>query len=202
MKLRIEPRILLGAALVIASVVGVTVLVNALDRTTPVYVADGTIASGQRLAANQLRVVNVNLGDATDQYLTPEDDLSGLLSIQAVPDGEFVSMSAISNSEQRGSAVTVITASGPMPDQSGVGSKVDIWATTPEAMSVVDGISTTTPASADRIVIAAEVVRIPAAEGFAASELHQIEVRVREDQLQALLQAIAADRGLHVVAAG
>ena len=59
-----DPRFAVGLVLVVVSVLGVTLLVAAAERTRPVYAATRTLAAGETVDAKDLAIAQVRLGRA------------------------------------------------------------------------------------------------------------------------------------------
>ena len=90
----LDPRLLIGVALIVASALGTTALVGALTRTVVVYRADGAILAGQRITPARLAPATVRLGDAAGLYLSGALPPDGLVATRAVAAGEMVPRSA------------------------------------------------------------------------------------------------------------
>ena len=89
-----DPRFGLGLVLVVASIVGVSVVVAGSDRTVAVYAARVSLAVGDRLDAADLVETDVRLGAAGELYLTPARiPADGLVVTRTVTAGGLVTAS-------------------------------------------------------------------------------------------------------------
>ena len=68
----VDPRFALGLVLVVASIVGVSVVVAGSDQSIAVYAARGPLAVGDRLDRADLVETRVRLGVAGDLYRSEE----------------------------------------------------------------------------------------------------------------------------------
>src|SRR5690242_7692931 len=91
-----DPRLLVGLVLVLlGTAVGARIVATA-DDTTPIYAASTAIRPGDHLTSDNLRRVDVQLGDQTSRYLSarsvvPDDSYA----MREVPEGELVPTSAV-----------------------------------------------------------------------------------------------------------
>ena len=91
-----DPRLIVGIVLVVASVLMGAVLVQRLSETTSVLVARSAIVPGDPLTAEDLTIVELRLGEQTDQYLgTYEAIPEGAVALRTIRAGELVPISAI-----------------------------------------------------------------------------------------------------------
>lgn len=192
----IDVRFVLGIVLVVASVLGVSALVNSLNRSAPVYVVGTAIATGEPVTLESLRVADLNLGDSVGQYLTPADDLASMIAARPMQPGELVAKTGVTTSLSSDSITTVIAVSGELPSGVDVGRTVDVWA-------APDGSMRTEVAVAPAAVLSGvEVVRIAASDGFAAGTSTTVELRISREKLPAVLLAQSKGLSFTVVAVG
>lgn len=124
-----DPRLLIGLALVAASVVGVVALVSAADETTEVLAAGESLTPGQRVEARDLTVVDVRLGAATGQYLVAgEVPEGGLIVTRSIGEGELVPLDAVGTADSDRLASLVLEVQGSLAASVQPGSVVDVWA--------------------------------------------------------------------------
>jgi hypothetical protein len=99
-----DPRLLVGIVLVLlGTAVGARIIATA-DDTVPMYAAATAIRPGDHLTSDNLRRVDVQLGNETSRYLSarsavPDDSYA----LRDIPEGELVPASAVGN----GGAVAV-----------------------------------------------------------------------------------------------
>src|SRR5688572_28385595 len=92
---RLDPRLIIGIALIAGSTTGVWALVSGLDDSIEVYVARDTITAGSAIEIDDLDVESVRLGSSAAQYLLAGEPAGrGLVATRTVPSGEFVPRSA------------------------------------------------------------------------------------------------------------
>lgn len=124
----LDPRLLVGLLLVIASVSAVVLIVANSERTTPVYAAARALVPGDLITEADLVVTQVRLADAGARYLTgaqlPAD---GLVLTRFVDRGELMPVSALGTVAGSEVATVVIAVAAALPEQVTVGSVVDLW---------------------------------------------------------------------------
>lgn len=91
-----DPRLVIGIVLVlIGTAVGARIIATA-DDTVPMYAASAAIRPGDHLTTDNLRRVDVQLGDESSRYLSarsavPDDSYA----LRDIPEGELVPASAV-----------------------------------------------------------------------------------------------------------
>ena len=90
-----DPRLLVGVLLVLLSVVGVGVLLRAVDTTRPVLVARHALTPGQSVTSDDVAVAHVRIVGAAQPYLSATRPLEGLVVVRPVPPGELVPSAAL-----------------------------------------------------------------------------------------------------------
>src|SRR4051794_26505399 len=90
-----DARFFLGILLIAASVVGVWFVVSASRQTVPVFAATRTIVPGEPVADDDLRLVDVSLGQLEGAYLSAGALEAGLVATRTVTEGELVPQSAV-----------------------------------------------------------------------------------------------------------
>jgi Flp pilus assembly protein CpaB len=119
-----------GLVLVCASVlVGARLLASA-DDTVPVLATRGALAAGQRVGADDLRVVRVRFADAgeADRYLRSDTDLAGSVLRRPLGPGELVPRAALAaGASSRLAELPLSVDRGRVPASVAAGSVVDVW---------------------------------------------------------------------------
>ncbi|TFD88755.1 hypothetical protein E3T61_11455 [Cryobacterium lactosi] len=189
-----DPRFGVGLVLVVASIVGVSVVVAGSDRTVAVYAARVSLAVGDRLDAADLVETDVRLGAAGELYLTPARlPADGLLVTRTVTAGELVPAAAVGSRAGEGVTSLVLELRGRLSAGLEAGSVVDVWSAG-EVESGVFGPPTV-------LVGRAAIVRILEPTGLIQSGGGRaVEVLVPKDKVAAVLEAIANDDALSLVA--
>ncbi|MCS0500244.1 hypothetical protein [Protaetiibacter mangrovi] len=193
----IDIRLLIGLALVVASVAGVVALVGAVDARTPVYAAAGALSPGDRVDDTDLVVRSVSLDGADGLYLrVGELPDGGLVVVQPVRDGELLPLAALGETAGVRSTALVIELGTSPSSAVQAGATVDVWASPADA----DGRGYGAP-----IVLVADaiIVRVVVDDGLVSSSGGgAVEVLVPRSRVARVLQAQAAGDALAVVPAG
>jgi hypothetical protein len=202
-RLWVDPRLLVGLGLVIASVAGVVALVGTADRRVPVYAAAETLAPGAELRDDQLLVRWVALDDADSLYLAASGPpQQGLIIAEVVRRGELVPRAAVATADGSDSTTIVVQVSGGVSESIVPGARVDVWASARVDGAVDAGISGGF-AAPSVLTSDARVVRVTEPDGIVtAADGRSVEVLVPRSRVARLLHAIANGDALAVVAAG
>ncbi|MGR2753223.1 SAF domain-containing protein [Agromyces arachidis] len=191
---RLDPRLLIGLALVVGSTVGVWALVDALDDSREVLVAPQTLTPGTRIDAAALRVESVRLGGLESGYLAPADlPDGGLVVTRTVQAGELVPAASVAAREAGEFAVVVVPSARPLPADVAPGVLVDVW-TAAEVERDVHEPPTV-------LVSGAEVARVVEADGMVTSAGPTVELLIPRDKTAAVLEALAAGDVIDLVPA-
>jgi hypothetical protein len=194
----LDVRLVIGIALVAASVAAVTVLVGAADTRVAVYAAAESLAPGDRVGAADLVERSVALDGAEELYLLV-DDLpdGGFVAAQPVAAGQLVPLSAAGSADGVRATSLVLQLAGPVSTVVETGSLVDVW-----GVALLEQGETGTPlvlASQATVVRVLEDETLIAGSGAASST---VEVLVPRTRVARLLQAIANGDALAVVPSG
>lgn len=193
----LDPRILIGIALIVASALGTTALVGALTRTVVIYRAQGAIVAGDRLTSARLEPATVRLGDAAGLYLSGPIPSGGLIATRTIVSGEMVPRSAVGTSAALNTATVVVDLTSSLASEVAAGSTVDLW-----AAAKVD--STAKQYGAPVVLVTgATVARVVAPGGLITSSTqHSVELQIPRDEVASVLAAQADDARLSAVAVG
>ncbi|HEY0247560.1 MAG TPA: hypothetical protein VGC45_04780 [Gryllotalpicola sp.] len=193
----LEPRFLLGVALVIASVAGVSGLLVASDRTVQVYSARHALAAGDGVTAADLRGVRVRLGPATSAYLAAAPQ-PGAVVTRTIAKGELVPVGALGSATAQRQTSVVVAVDGELPASVDAGGLVDVWA----AQARRDGAEGARFAAPRVLVPHGTVVRVVRDAGLGRSGGVAVEVRVPREATAGLLEAIANGDAVTILPAG
>lgn len=189
-----DTRFFLGLVLIAASVAGVWFVVSSARHTVPVLAAERTLVPGQTLTADDLRTVEVALGDVAATYLQPGELPEGAIAARTVAAGELVPVTALASPDSVRTTTVVIGSSTDVPRSVGPGSVVEIWAAPP-----LDHATYDTP----RILVAdATVVDVEREDGPVSDAAASLEVVIARSDVAATLEAIAGGHALSVVPTG
>ena len=134
----LDLRVVGGVLLLLASVVGVGVVVSSADDTTAMWVATRPLAAGATVTSDDLAVAHVHLGDTTGThaYLPSTTTVAGSVVVRAIGAGELVPAKALAPPESAPPRrlVTVAVERFHLPTDLGAGDVVDVYAV-PDAMN-------------------------------------------------------------------
>lgn len=193
----LDPRILVGIALIVASAFGTTALVAGLTRTTVVYRTHDAIVAGDRITPARLEPATVRLGDAAGLYLAGPLPEGGLVATRTVAAGEMVPRSAVATDAVVGSATVVVDLASALAAGVHTGSTIDLWS--------APKTSTTAKQFGPPVVLVSDAVvsRVVTANGLiSGGGQYSIEVQVPRDEVAAVLAAQAAGARLAAVEVG
>ncbi len=180
----LDPRLLVGALLVAASVAGVSWIVASADRTIAVYAAKTALYPGDRVTASDLAVTRVRLGSEAKRYLTvAELPPGGAVIGRAVGEGELVPSAAVGAAEGSTSAAVVVQLSSPLSGAARAGTAVDLWA--------AERLESSRFGPPAVLVPGATIVRVVEPEGIVADDGVALEVLVPRTSVARLLEAVA-----------
>lgn len=193
-----DPRLIIGVLIVMVSVAGVVALVSSQDRTAPVYAADRTLAVGESLDVESLRVVDVRIEDLSEHYLDAEEELpGGMQLVSVVEEGELVPARAIAEADPQGRQAVTLEIDHTLARGVEPGRHVDVWASS--GPSLAEGESP----EVEQLVGSAEVSGVDETSStFGAQNAVSLELLVAPEELAELLAARSSGWVLSVVPAG
>ena len=194
-RLRLDPRIVLGLVLVAVSTLGVTGVVQGLNRTEPVYRAAGPLVAGAHISAADLVATPVRLGPADPLYLTGPVPADGYVVTRTIAAGEMVPLSALGSASAVDVASVVVDLSTRLSGSIVAGAVVDVWSAPRKPGSATEYAAPVV------LVSGATVVRTIAPQGIVqAAQQNTVELQVPRDDVAAVLQAVADDARISAVA--
>ncbi|SFR99586.1 Chaperone for flagella basal body P-ring formation [Microbacterium sp. cf046] len=186
-----DARFLLGILLVIASVAGVWFVVSASRQTAPAFAANRTIVPGEAISADDVRRVDVSLGQVSDAYLSPDALADGLIATRTIESGELVPDSAVGAAAAVRTTSVVLRSAVDVPGSVRAGSVVEVWAAPLLERGTYD-----TP----RILVAdATVVSVTRDDSMIGGGSAALEIVIPRADVAAALAAMADDSALSVV---
>lgn len=189
---RLDPRLLVGSVLVVASILGVVWVVSAAKQTVAVYVAAAPIAQGDAISTQSLSLVEVPVDRSNDLYLMPDGFTDGeVITTRPIGVGEFVPLSALGAGDAM-SAPVVVSISGALPENVGTGIAVELWAAVP-------GERPGTYEAPGVVVQEAQVVRVLESQQLVNSGQVEVELRIPDSDLAEVLTALTNGARLHIV---
>jgi hypothetical protein len=179
--------------LVVASIAGVWFVVAAARQTVPVLSAARTIVVGETISDDDLRVVEVALGELAGGYLAPGALAGGAVATRTVEAGELVPQTAVGDIAQTRTTSVVVRSTVDIPGSVTTGSVVEVWAAAPLGQGAFD-----TP----RILVAdATVVSVNRDESMMGGGAATLEIVIPRADVPAVLAAMAGESALSVVPA-
>lgn len=189
-----DARFFIGILLIVASIAGVWFVVASARQTAPVFAADRTIVVGETVTADELRVVDVALGQVAQTYLTPDRLGDGMIATRTIEDGELVPASAVGDATASQSTTIVVQSAVDVPASIEPGSTVELW-TAP----VLERGTYDTP----RILIAdATVAAVTRDDTMIGGGSAMLELVIPRADVAAALAEVAAASALSVVPTG
>lgn len=190
-----DPRFAMGLVLVVASVIGVYVIVASADRSTQVYAARTALVAGDSVHADDLVVTTVRLGAIDRLYLSRGALPSrGAVVTRSVAAGELVPASAVSDAQTVSQTSVVLRVQGELAASVVPGSAVDVWS------AALKGQNRYAPPVV--LVGGATVVRVIQSDGLVAQrEGRSVEVRVPGSKVAAVLESLANNDAISLVPA-
>lgn len=187
----LDPRIIIGLLLVIASVVVGARVLGADRQTMGVWSASGPLAAGTVLAAGDLVSVQVNLGASAGGYVGSSNEVNGRVLDRALSPGELLSVDAVAAAAPEQRLMTIPVAQSDMPAGVTHGSVVDVYL-------VRGGETGERVATAARVAegITVQSVSGPSSGGLsgAGSNKSQVTVQLPADVADGLLKQLVTGR--------
>lgn len=190
----VDPRAVVGAGLILASIAGVWFVVEAADQSSPVLVAGATLSVGDTISQGDLEVAHVRLDAADTRYLASVPE-GGLVVTRTVFEGELIPLSAVKAGARVQVRAVVVESATRLPGSVEAGSLVDVWA----AEQQEDG------SFAPPIVVVggASVVDVLEQQGLVTTgAASTVEILVPTGSVALLLAALAGDSAISIVPAG
>jgi hypothetical protein len=133
-----DARFLVGILLIALSIGGVWLVVTAARQTAPVYAATRTIVPGEAVAASDLRVVDVALGQVGGSYLAPAALSEGIVATRTIGEGELVPAEAVGAAADARTTSVVIRTAADVSASIVEGSRVEVWYAPPLDRETLD----------------------------------------------------------------
>lgn len=186
----LDPRLVIGVALVLASLAGVWLVVQQSSSSDRAWAATRTLLPGDTIAAGDVEPVDVRLPQSHERYLDSSVEPIGMLVASTVGEGEVLPVRAVGEGRAVSRSAVVIEVDGALPTAVRAGALVDVWTAAPSD----DGFD-----APSVLVDEAIVVGLVEDDGILASAAAQLELLVPSDATAPLLEAIADEHALSVV---
>jgi hypothetical protein len=188
-----DARFFLGILLVVASVAGVWFVVAASRQTVPAFAASRTIVPGEAISRDDVRLVDVSLGQIGEVYLAEDALADGLVATRTIESGELVPRSAVGEASAVRTTSVVLRSAVDVPGSVGAGSTVEVW-----AAPLIERGSYDAP----RILVAdATVVSVTRDDSMIGGGSATLEVVIPRADVAATLAAMADESALSIVPA-
>ncbi|MET0673754.1 MAG: SAF domain-containing protein [Microbacterium pygmaeum] len=185
-----DMRFFLGIVLVAASVAGVWFVVSASRQTVPVFAAARTIVPGEAVSGDDMRVVDVALGQVGGAYLDADALTDGLVAVRTIESGELVPQSAVGDAAAAHTTSVVLRSAVDVPGSVEAGTVVEVWA----APQIEGGYDE------PRILVAdATVVSVTRDDSMIGAGSAALELVIARSEVAAMLAAMADESALSVV---
>lgn len=185
-----DPRLVIGVVLVLASLAGVWFVVEQSARTETAWAATRTLLPGDTVAPGDVEQVDVRLPQSQDHYLAGGTDPVGMVVASTVGPGEVLPLRALGDARSDDRSAVVIEVAGALPSAVRAGSLVDVWTAAPNE----EGFDA--PAV---LIDGAIVVEVVEDDGIMASAAQQLELLVPTSETARLLEAMSNAHVLSVV---
>lgn len=192
-----DPRLLVGVLLVLGSVVLGARVVAAADDTRPFYAATRALVPGDRVEADDVRVVDVRLQDASAAYLAADTALEpGTVATRTVGEGELLPRAALGTGGDVALQPVGVPVEGAPPTGLVPGAVVDVWVAQPDPERAG---SFTDP---ERLVQGATVAEVTdAGSALGSTGATTVQVLLGQEALAEVLGAVANDAVVSLVLA-
>ena len=183
-----DPRLLVGAVLVVASVIGMVLVIGASDNTIAVWSVRDDVPSGSPVSKDDVVAIGVQLPDI-GPYLPAETAVpEGMVAARDFAAGELLTTVGLKQAGDLGGVrvVTLPVLRNQMPADLAVGDRVDVY--------VVERGSAGEPAGSPRLVFGSAVVADVDDDGgaFGGTSLETgVALSVPEDEVAAIVDAQA-----------
>lgn len=188
-----DPRLLIGIVLVLVSVLAGMLVISRLAATTTVLVARSDVVLGDELDPGDFSAVQLRLGEQTGRYASsPEQIPEGAVATETVRAGELLPLAVIGQGEGVQLRPVVVEVDEAVAASVAPGARVELWSTPADP-----GDAERSPASR---LVEGGVVRSVDEGSSLGMRSKSVEVLVPAEDLPAVLEALAADDRVDVIA--
>lgn len=122
-----DPRLVIGVALIVISILGTASVVARADRTEPYYAARHTLPPGTVLAESDVTVTRVRVSPGT--YVPAASAPWGDVVTRVIGAGEMIPKSSLADADGYSSRPVAVTTGRPLAASIDSGAIVDVWIT-------------------------------------------------------------------------
>ena len=183
-----DARLLVGVVLVLLGTVLGARLIAGADDTTPMYAASTALRPGDHLTTDNLRRVDVQLGDESARYLAatsavPDDSYA----LRDIPEGELVPASAVGSRSRSRSSRSPSRSTPTRPRGLPANAVVDVWVSPRDLQSTQERYLEATLAL-QRVSVSP--VNQDSGRFGAASGAMAVQLRVPRDKVAEVIAAV------------
>ncbi|HYN30269.1 MAG TPA: hypothetical protein VES95_10435 [Dermatophilaceae bacterium] len=185
-----DSRLLVGVVLVLVSAVLGSVVVAGADERVPMYAARASLVPGEPLTPSSLVRVEVQVGDATADYLPATRDVpDGTFVLREVRPGELVPQTAVGSRDQVRTQPVTLGVDATSASTLRSGAVVEVYVNRPSRDSGGAGTGLQVLEGPERSLERVSVVAVAADTGVlgAGSATRAVQVSVPSDRVQQLV---------------
>lgn len=188
-----DPRLLVGALLVLVSLTATVLVVRGVAQTTRIWAAAQPLVPGAEITEDALVPVEVKLPDSSAGYISSDSALEPGTTVRAVVgEGELLPLSALVSLGDLTGRVVSVDVSAVLPAAVDAGAAVDVWA------ADAGGAEAAEPAE---ILSGVEVISVDrGGRDLTSAGSGRIEVYVPSGEIGAVVRAQASGHHISVVA--
>lgn len=190
-----DTRFLVGIVLVVVSITGVWLVLSSAKETETVLQSSRTILPGEMVTTADFRTIEVGLGVAQSNYLTPQQLVPGSIATRTISSGELVPASALGAASSARTTTIVISSASGIPDSLSRGDRVEVWAARP----VLESRGYETPYL---LLGSATVAAVDFSQGLISQAAARIELVIDRSDVPQVLGALSEDSMLSIIPIG
>ena len=137
-----DPKLLIGLALIVGSILAVTAIVSGADRTDARYAAREALPAGSVITEDSVVIVHVRVGDG---YIAHSEAPWGMVTTRGIGPGELIPAAALTDADDFVARPVAVSVTVPLAPGIEPGSIVDVWVTSdedpPESTLVAEGVA-------------------------------------------------------------
>lgn len=123
-----DPKLLVGLALILLSVVSVIGVVRATNQTETFYALARDVPVGQKITVEDLREVDVRLSDSASRYMRNTQEIAeGMRAKDFLRSGELLRVDAVTTTDTDQHRKATVVLDSTVVSTFSAGDRVDIW---------------------------------------------------------------------------
>ncbi|MGL4744933.1 MAG: hypothetical protein ACRCXL_11170 [Dermatophilaceae bacterium] len=196
-----DSRLVIGVLLVLVSMVLGSLVVARADDRVPVYAVTAGVAPGERLADDDLTVVEVQLGDVSSRYLAAERSIGAKRwALRELRPGELVPLDALGDASEVDVQAVALRVDATSASALRPGTLVDIYVSRPAKGSTAGALVFADPAL---VLEGAPVVSVATEDAVlgGAAETRAVTVGAPRKSVRGLVADVARNSRIALVPA-